>query len=426
MLSGFVPRRVVGVARDRMSEVPVVALQGPRAVGKSTVLAQLAGECGGVVVDLDDRAVLDLVAASPSDFVIGEAPVFFDEYQRVPEVLQAIKAELNMRYAPGRFVLTGSTSFDTLPRGTQALTGRIQFLEIMPFSQGEIAGVREDFVEAAFAEPEVFSRPIVSSTGFVDYVERVCRGGLPLAVGVSPAARGRWFAAYVASTLSRDVPELAQLRQPAALPQLLARLAAQTGQLLNVSKAAQSVGVEGRTADAYVQRLTDLFLLRRLPAWGRTLRARAGRTPKTHIVDSGLAAHLLGLSAAKLARPDPAARTEFGHLLETFVVGELLKQLSWYEEATTVGHWRTHDGQEVDLVVERHDGAVIGFEAKAAREIKASDLAGLKVLRDALGSAFVAGFVLTTGERGGRLDDRLFTLPIDTLWQPVITPDHPR
>lgn len=419
MTPGFVNRRVVSVTRQRMLEVPVVALQGPRAVGKSTVLTQLAGECGGVVVDLDDRAVLDLVAASPSDFVMGEDPVFVDEYQRVPDLLQAIKAELNKRHAPGRFVLTGSTSFDTLPRGTQALTGRIQFLEVMPFSQGEIGGFSEDFIEAAFAGPDMFSRPMMSDTSFLDYVERVCQGGLPLAVGVSPPARGRWFEAYVASTVSRDVPELSRLRQPEALRQLLVRLAAQTGQLLNVSKAAESAGVEGRTADAYVQRLADLFLIRRLPAWGRTLRARTGRTAKVHVVDSGLAAHLLGLSPAKLARPDPAARTEFGHLLETFVVGEVLKQISWYQEATAVGHWRSHDGQEVDLVVERHDGAVIGFEVKAARETKASDLAGLKVLRDSLGSAFLAGFVLTTGERGGRIDDRLFTLPVDTLWRPI-------
>lgn len=412
-----ISRRVLAVARERMAETAVLALQGARSVGKSTVLAALAVEHQVGIIDLDNSAQAALVAASPDDFVLGAAPVCIDEYQRVPELLQAIKGELNRRHVPGRFVLTGSTRFESLPRATQALTGRIQFLEILPFSQGEIAGVHEDFLDVAIRQPERLLGHPPSTTTRDEYADRVCRGGLPVAIGLSERARHRWFDSYLAQTLSGDLPELGGIRRLDALGRLFDRLAGQTGQLLNVSAAARAADLDGRTADNHTQLLSDVFLLRRLPAWGRTLRARVGKTPKLHLVDSGLAAHMLRLTPAKLAQLDPASLTEFGHLLETFVAGELLKQASWHEEVREVGHWRTHDGEEVDFLAETYDGGVVGFEVKARGNVVAKDLGGLRLLRELLGDQFRAGFVLTTGQQTGRLEDRIYACPIDRLWQ---------
>ena len=191
---------------------------------------------------------------------------------------------------------------------------------------------------------------------------------------------------------------------------------AQTAQVLNMAAAGRGAGLEPRTAETYTKLLEDLFLVRRLGAWGRTLRARTAASPKIHVLDSGVAARLLGLSPARLGRLDPAALSEFGHLLETFVVGELLKQASWNSDIATVGHWRTHDDHEVDLVIERHDGAVTAFEVKAAARITARDARGLRALRDALGDTFNAGIVLHTGDLTYRLDDRIIVAPIDLLW----------
>jgi uncharacterized protein len=110
---------------------------------------------------------------------------------------------------------------------------------------------------------------------------------------------------------------------------------------------------------------------------------------------------------------------EFGHLLETFVVGELLKQASWSDEVAGVGHWHTHDGDEVDVVVERFDGSVVGFEVKAASGVGMKDARGLVALRNALGDQFHAGFVLNTGDTSLRLDDRIYACPVHQLWQRV-------
>ncbi len=198
--------------------------------------------------------------------------------------------------------------------------------------------------------------------------------------------------------------------------EVLDRLAGRTAQVLDISKAMAGLTAARNTLDNHVRLLEDLFLVNRLPAWGTTLSARAAKAPKIHVVDSGVAARLLRVSPARLSAINPSALTQFGHLLETFVVGEITKQLSWLDEAVTIGHWRTHDGLEVDLVVEFDDGSVLAFEVKANERVTGHDLSGLRSLREAVGSRFVAGIALCTGSRSYTYEDRLHVMPIDRLW----------
>ncbi|GAA4348695.1 hypothetical protein GCM10023145_09360 [Angustibacter luteus] len=293
-------------------------------------------------------------------------------------------------------------------------------MKIWPLSQGEIAGVIEDLIPALRTNPEpaVLAHPS-STTTRSEYIERVCAGGFPLAINRSLAARNRWFDDYVSQSVERDALELVRIRQRQVLRELLNRLGGRTGQILNLSNAIDGLGVERKTAEEYTKLLEDLFLIARLPAWGKTLRARAASSPKVHMVDSGLAARLLRLTPDKLASLDPTALTEFGNLLETFVVGELRKQVSWLEEQVTVGHWRTHDGDEVDFVIEFDDGGVLAFEVKAGERVPGREFSGLRKLRDALGKRFIAGVVLATGPRSFSFEDRLYVMPIDRLWTPV-------
>ena len=419
--SGLIARRVSGVLARLVTEEPVIALHGPRSVGKSTVLRILAHEYGVEVIDLDDIEVRDAVAGNLGAVIAGKAPLCIDEYQRVPEVLDAIKTRLNREGSrPGLAVITGSTRQDALPSTAQALTGRLHTVTIWPLSQGELEASNENFLEALRAEPDqVVARHPASDTTREDYAARVCAGGLPLAVRRSQTARARWFDDFVRQSVERDALELSRVRQRQSLVELLTRLASQTGQLLNITKVAEAIGVERKTAEAHLRLLEDLFLVVRLPGWGKTLRSRVSVRPKVHLVDSGLAARLLRLTPSRLATLDPAALTDFGNLLETFVVGELRKQASWLDEQITLGHWRTSDGTEVDLVAEFDDGQVLAFEVKANQRIAGTDVSGLRQLRDALGSRFRAGIVLTTGRRTYTQSDRIHVMPIDQLWRPT-------
>lgn len=417
---GLVDRRILSILDDRAVEEPVIALHGPRSVGKSTLLRTFAEARGVLVMDLDDPVVLDAVAANPSLAVSSDPPVCIDEYQRALEVLDAIKARLNREGSvAGTAVLTGSTRHDSIPRTAQALTGRLHVLTILPLSQGEIGGVEENLVEALAADPgaAVAAHP-TSSTTRAEYAERVCAGGFPLALQRSGRARSRWFSDYVRLSVERDAAELAQVRHREVLRRLVDVLAGQTGQVLNVAEAARRLDTKRETIAGYTRLLEDLFLFAQLPAWGKTLRARAARLPKIHVVDSGLGAWLLGATPDRLAALDPSVLSEFGHLLESFVVGEIRKQVSWLDDEVTLGHWRVDD-DEVDVVVEFDDGRVLGFEVKASQRISGRDVGGLTKLRDSLGDRFVAGVALSTGERSYTFDDRIHVLPIDRLWTPV-------
>lgn len=191
----------------------------------------------------------------------------------MPDLLDAIKAELNRDARPGRFLITGSTRHDALPAAAQSLTGRLHRVNVYPFSQGEIAGSREHFLSTVLDDASALITAAGSTTTRGDYIQRVATGGFPMALDRGEQARNRWFDNYVSLSLQRDVQELSRIRQKEALPKLLARLAGQTAQVLNISAVGSDVALTTDTAERYTRLLEDIFVVHRLPAWGKTLRA---------------------------------------------------------------------------------------------------------------------------------------------------------
>jgi predicted AAA+ superfamily ATPase len=202
----------------------------------------------------------------------------------------------------------------------------------------------------------------------------------------------------------------------AIMPRRLRQLAARTGQLLNLSAVSRDADLEASVGHDCVELLEAVFLVHRLPAFGTTLGARISKSPKVHLVDSGLGGWLLGLRAGRLSVRDPSSLTEYGHLVETFAVNEVLKQLSWSDETVSASHYRTHDGHEVDLVLESDDGRTCAVEVKASTRVRAADLRGIAHLRDRLGTRFVGGIVVYTGQRSYAAADRIHVVPLERLW----------
>jgi predicted AAA+ superfamily ATPase len=150
-----------------------------------------------------------------------------------------------------------------------------------------------------------------------------------------------------------------------------------------------------------------------VPAWSANLSSKVVRRPKLFLLDSGLAAHLIGATPAQLLRFDHPA---LGILLETFVVGEIRRQLTWSAEPVTLWHFRDRSGAEVDIVLEHPDGRVVGIEVKATSTPRASDFRGLRFLAERLGDRFHYGVLLTTAEEATPFGDRLAALPVSSLW----------
>lgn len=403
---------------ERLDESPVVVLTGIRTVGKSTLLRACATERGVPITDLDDRSTLDQVLADPALFVAGgKDPVCIDEFQHAPDLLYAIKAELNVDLRPGRFLLTGSTRYTMLPRAAQALTGRAHIMTVWPLSQGELRGRREAFIDLVMENPDELRSPAESATSRDEYIQTILAGGMPIALtAANEDARTRYFDDLVDLILLRDVLDIRRVRQRGVLQALTRHLAARTGQVLNVAGIADGIGHEARTLYDYVNLLESVFLVHRLEAFGRTLGSRLAKSPKMHFIDSGLAANILGVTRHKLELRRPSTLTEFGHVVETFAVNEILKQAAWAQTSVSFSHLRTHGIREVDLVIEARDGTVAGIEVKAGSTVSDKDFAGLRLMREKLGDDFVAGVVINLGQRCYRYEDRLYVAAMDRLW----------
>ena len=410
-------RRIVDVLVERMADEPVILLEGPRGVGKSTILRQVATRMGGTIVDLDDLPTRTLAIEDPTLAIDQPPPVFIDEYGHAPDLLSAIKARINqVGSRPGQFVLTGSAGYDTLPLASQALTGRLHRMAILPLSQAELGGA-PGLLQRMFDEGADVVSPVLSATTREEYASRIVAGGFPDALTrVSDAARGRWFDDYIKASVSRDAVGVRKVRSPQSLPVVLAALADQTGMVLNVSRVAKKLRLLPDLVASYINLLEGVFLVRRIPAWGRALTNRSARQPKIHVLDSGVATRLMHLTTDRLVATDAPSIIQLGHLAETFVVGEILKEVAWSDGIAAVGHWRTYDEDAVALIVERDDGTFVAMAVGAGSRASQKSFQSLAKLRDKTGSLFKLGVVFHMGARGHRYDDRLVALPIDALW----------
>ena len=407
----LVPRKARQFVAEALADTRVVTLNGARQAGKST-LARLAAQASPHALTrlLDDPATLRAARDDPASFVEHEGLLVIDEVQLAPELFRSIKVAVDTDPRPGRFLLTGSAQILALRQLPDALPGRMEIVELWPFSQGEIDRAPDAFIDAAFARGPDLSR--TSPLRKRDYLERATRGGYPEAVRRSPRRRAAFFDSYLTNLIERDVKELAVIERRGDLRRLVALLAGRSGGLLVPATLAAESGIPRTTLNRYLELLTAVFLIKQVPAWSAGQTQRAIGTPKLAFTDTGIACHLLGQDATRLGEPDGAA----GPMIETFVLMELARQLTWSAERARLHHYRTKDKTEVDAILQTPDGRVLAIEVKAGATVRTEDLAGLRHLAHRLGRRLVAGYVLYTGQQTLPFGDRLRALPIDALW----------
>jgi predicted AAA+ superfamily ATPase len=407
-------RHLDAALRAALGDSRVVLLSGARQVGKTTLAMQIAAESTPPreFLSLDDAAVHAAAKADPSGFVGAlRGPVVIDEVQRVPELLPAIKLAVDRERRPGRFLLTGSANVLFVPRVSESLAGRMQVLTLWSMSQGEIEGSREAFVDRLF-DPEL---PRVSppAEDAMDLADRLVRGGYPEVLSRrNDERRAAWYGSYLTTVLQRDVREMAAIDGLATLPRLLALLASHPLALLNYADLSRGVGLPQTTLKRYLAFLEATYLVSLVPGWYRNVGKRLVKSPKVLMTDTGLACHLVGADARRLR----GRREVLGPLLESFVAMELRRQCGWSHDPPELLHFRTATGREVDLVLERRSGAVIGVEVKAAATVGHEDFRGLDALAQAAGSDFHRGVLLYTGDRVVPFGPRLHAVPVHALW----------
>lgn len=414
----IIKRRAEEVVRGSLGAFRVVVLHGARQSGKTTLARAVAEALGGEYVTLDVARERLAAAADPETFLDQlRSPAVIDEIQRVGEPLVlAVKVLVDNDPRPGQVLLTGSTNFLSVPTISETLAGRVDLVTLWPLAQSEINGTAGDFVDRLFGEPGRLTRARSKTPSRDDYLALVCRGGFPEVGRIDPKARRRWFTRYVQTVIEREIRVVADLRRGDLLGRMVRLFAARTAQEHVASHVAESLGTDRTTTETYRAWLQTVFLVHLVPAWSRNLASKVVHRPKLHMVDTGLAAALLGKDVAALRRPtDPMT----GPLLETFVVAEIEKQIGWGDLPATIHHYRETGGIEVDIVIETPDGRVCAIEVKATVAPRPADAAGLAAFRDRLdrvGSDFVQGVVLHTGTRRLSMGDRIVALPIADIW----------
>ncbi|MQA27505.1 MAG: DUF4143 domain-containing protein [Micromonosporaceae bacterium] len=412
----ILPRKAAVAVEEALHDTRVVLVNGARQCGKSTLVMKIGKERGAEWRSLDRAATRQAAQFDPSEFVATSESMVIDEVQRVPELLLAIKEQVDAEPRPGRFLLTGSARVLGLRGLPDALPGRMETIELWPLSQGEINEKPDGFVDAIFTEgPECQHTSTETRAG---YIERITRGGFPEAVARPPRRRERFLDSYMADLINRDVMQLSDIERGPEMRALTKLVAARSGQLLVPGALASELGLPHPTVKRYLGLLEEVFLLKRIPAWSRNLSTRAVATPKVAMVDSGIAANLLGLDAVSLREPS----SPLGPLLEGFVAMEIARQLTWSDQRADLYHYRTRDQVEVDIVLENRRGQVVAIDVKAASTVRSDDFRGLRHLADRLGDSLITGIVLYTGQQTLPFGPRFRAMPISALWEASTNP----
>jgi len=322
-----------------VAEFPVVALIGPRQVGKTTLAKEFARSRAGArhkPLYLDLELSSDMARLADAEMYLesqADRLVVIDEIQRKPDLFPLLRALVDKRRRAGRFLILGSADLIALRQISESLAGRIQFLELGPFSRTEVG-------------PKVSLK------------RHWLRGGYPEALlPRSDEVSGRWREALIRSYLERDLNQLGFRVAAPELRRFWTMLAHNHGQPWNAQELASSFGVTPPTATHYRSILEQMFLVRALPAWHANLKKRLVKSPRVYVRDSGLLHSLLGLTSIDALLSHPAA----GKSWEGFVLEQILETARGRLDAS---YFRTHAGAEIDFVIHRGQKILALVEVK--------------------------------------------------------------
>jgi len=419
----YLPRILDPALDDLMAGLPAIAIEGPKAVGKTVTAARRAR----TILALDNPAERALLAADGSRLERLPPPILIDEWQRHPGVWDLVRRAVDRDPAAGRFLLTGSAS--PLSPPTHSGAGRIVRMRMRPMSLAERGIATPTVSLAGLLGGE---RPAVGGESPVDleaYADEVVRSGFPAVRGLPATARREVLDGYLSGVVEHDFPDQGYVvRRPATLRAWLAAYAAATSgtasynTILDAATPAQSDKPAKATTIAYRDVLTQLWLLDEVPAWtgGRNHLLALGQAPKHHLADPALAARLLGASAGSLldsvsaGPPVPRDGPLLGALFESLVT--LSVRIYAQAAGATAQHLRTSRGDhEVDLIVTRDDGRAVALEVKLAPAVGGSDVKHLRWLRDRLGADLLDAAVITTGPAAYRREDGIAVIPAALL-----------
>jgi predicted AAA+ superfamily ATPase len=382
----YIQRAISPVLHQACRQFPAVLVTGPRQSGKTTLLQEELGPLGYAFVSFDDPVVREFAQTDPNGFLDGykDEAMVLDEVQYVPGLFSYLKVRIDARRGEhGRFVLTGSQQFQMMKNVSDSLAGRVAVLELLPFALEEL-GDR--------AAPTA--------------AEQIWRGGYPPVV-LNPKVRELWLRSYLATYLERDVRQLQNIRDLGQFQSFLTLCAAAHGQEVNLARLSRECGISLPGARQWLGVLTASYIVYLLPAYHNNLGKRVIKSPKLYFLDSALAAELTRQPSADALWTGPMG----GSFFEGWVVTETVKFQKAHALRPDLYFWRSHDGLEVDLMIESR-GRLHGIEIKQTATPSLHHLGSLRRFRNLVGESAVGSLMLVCNVREPMpLPDRVTALP---------------
>lgn len=388
----------------------VVILSGARQTGKTTLAKSLITPQTEYRT-LDDKTLLQAAINDPREFVKHHTQfMIIDEVQKAVDLLPAIKKAVDENNQPGQYLLTGSANLQSLPNVTESLAGRVRKVPLRPLAQGEIYANAPNFIEYAFEESFQHTGTIANRD---EIIKIAMRGGYPEVITLSSKERSIWHQDYIAALLERDMKDVINIRRHDAMKNLLHVVLAWSTKLMDISAIGSGLAIKRLTLESYLNALEVLYLIERIPPWIKTDYERVGKQSKLIANDSGLMTSLL-----KWRFSDIHLDTDrVGKLIETHVGNELQKQIDVSEGEYTLYHYRDREKREIDFIIERDNGDLLGIEVKASTMVNNADFKHLKWFKSTMSdSKSFIGIVLYAGEHAVSFANNLWAVPIGYLY----------
>ena len=384
-----------------------VHLTGARQVGKSTLVSETQlSKCRRYT--LDAMGVREVAAADPMGFVkhaVGETLVI-DEVQKVPELLNAIKIVLDTDNAKGQYLLTGSSNLQFAKTITDSLAGRLGHLRLRPLAWGEINGNAPTFLARAFRHDFNNEYEDVDKRGIINIA---FRGGYPEPLPFTNKERRDWFKDYLHDILVKDIRDVTEIRKTEHLQSLAKALFATSAQFFAIEELATKSELSRTTVQDYLEALRALYLFDPVPMWAKSDYGTLGKRPKWIATDSGMMANILGWNEEEAYLDAQKS----GKFIESWVYQQLAAIAS-VDGEYEITHYRDNKKREIDFIIERDDGALLGIEVKAG-EVAMSDFKHLKWFSENLAQSPFTGIVLYSGKHTLSFGENLFAVPLSAL-----------
>ena len=405
----YIKRDIELTIREVSKSYAAVIVTGPRQVGKTTTLRQLA-ESGRTEVTLDDEEARRLAKNDPELFLsIYKPPLLIDEVQYAPEIFSRIKIEIDNGAKPGSYWMTGSQPFSLMALAQESLAGRVAILHMASLSQHEIYGGEKN---------EPFSIELVKLQGrtkgrnkidTAQQYERIWKGSLPGHISGQYPQRDIFYSSYLQTYIQRDIREMYEEVDYLQFADFVRAAACRAGQMLNVHDIALDVGVSDDTAKRWLGLLEKSDVIFYLRPFSNNLLKRTIKTPKMYFFDTGLVAYL-----TKYSSPDILMNGAInGAILENYVVSEIIKSYGNYGLEAICHYYRDKDSKEIDLVMES-DGELHPVEIKKTASPPTELASTFKVL-DKAKLQRGTGAIICTKQEISALDRNTLIVPVWVL-----------